>query len=702
MHASSTTERFADISLSPSPSPSPERIQDDRSRHSIPLTHTLTLIPSNVSGLSCSSSSGLVHSRVPQNQGKPSIIDKIFTCRRHRKALYDTEKDPVSQIADSYKWPAMKPWHGWEHVVLGSWFNLLFLLIPASWILMLATDNTHSIVFAFCVLSMIPLVKLHDLATHELSIRLGGSKTGLLNASMSNIVEMVVAITALRKCELRVVQSSLIGSMLSKLLLILGMCFFAGGLRFTEQGFDPTATQIHSSLLSISVGAVLLPAAFHFALTYDTDDEVSSSTPLEKQKQSILKMSRGVAIVLLFIYISYLIFQFWSHSHLYKDDRVNTPQLQSSASAQSNASNAAFRKSQMSPLSKMGQTPNPQSSTSHPYGFQHSVLSQETVAGPEYPGKLYTSRKVNEWNSPYVNKTHSSSDEELDPASRGPYLVSPFATTSQFTLTENNGPNGSTVRLVQIQTNDEQMRRRRSTFSHTPSSYMSDGDSPGTSPVDEVHTPYLPNKGRNVEKEKHSPRRVYGAAPSLAQYSSEPLHADPVEVPIEVPKMSWTLTIMVLLFVTILVAINAEWLVDSMDELSPVISKEWIALILLPAVGSLAECITAVNVSVKDKLTLSVSVAVGSTIQTALFVIPFMVLLGWVMDKPLALLFDPFESVVLYISVHTMGYVVADGRSNWLEGVILVCLYVVVAVSFWFYPGSNFSTNLAVCSTSVF
>ena len=50
-----------------------------------------------------------------------------------------------------------------------------------------------------------------------------------------------------------------------------------------------------------------------------------------------------------------------------------------------------------------------------------------------------------------------------------------------------------------------------------------------------------------------------------------------------------------------------------------------------------------------------------------------MVLLGWVIDKPLALLFDPFEPVVLYISVHTMGYVVADGRSNWLEGMILVC-----------------------------
>ena len=82
-----------------------------------------------------------------------------------------------------------------------------------------------------------------------------------------------------------------------------------------------------------------------------------------------------------------------------------------------------------------------------------------------------------------------------------------------------------------------------------------------------------------------------------------------------------------------------------------------------------------------------------------------MVILGWILDKPLALLFDPFESVVctpyrarlfvsliayfsrqvLYISVHTMGYVVADGKSNWLEGVILVCLLS--------YPLSSFSLS---------
>lgn len=63
-----------------------------------------------------------------------------------------------------------------------------------------------------------------------------------------------------------------------------------------------------------------------------------------------------------------------------------------------------------------------------------------------------------------------------------------------------------------------------------------------------------------------------------------------------------------------LVALNAEWMIDSIDNLSPTISKEWIALILLPTVGSLAECITATSASVKDRLSLSISVAVGSTI----------------------------------------------------------------------------------------
>ncbi|KAI0078827.1 hypothetical protein K474DRAFT_1641003 [Panus rudis PR-1116 ss-1] len=674
---SATSERLADLNHSTSPYSSPER---NANRYSSPVPFPpLSREGTQMSTLSSYSTTNLVeHSESGKKRGS-----RLFSWNWHKEHPNDTEKNGGDDTQRA-RAKSMKPWEGWRLIFFGSWLNFLILLIPASWILKVTAEEQHTLIFISCILAMIPLVKLHDIATRELSIRLGGTKTGLLNASMSNIVEMVVAIIALRKCELRVVQSSLIGSMLSKLLLILGMCFFAGGLRFTEQDFDTTATQIHSSLLSISVGAVLLPAAFHFALTYTSnDDPVAAATSIAEQKQDILRMSHGVAIVLLFIYISYLVFQFWSHSHLYKDSAKASTRLPNSVSTRSLAAKIPVP-GRKSPSSKSALSPN---------GKLGASISTDSLASSEYDSPPQK-------RGPYMYQKHSFSDDSLNTApmqNSNTYLISPFATTSQ--VTNSNGGShiepsppppaaGSTVRLVSStgeESEVELMRRRRPPVRPT----TGDSSSVDVSPVEEVvsfyHYEEIPigrtytqdmkgEPGEQAEAKKETPRE---------------------------PQMSWPLTLFLLTVVTVLVALNAEWLVDSMDGLSPTISKEWIGLILLPAVGSLAECITSVNVSVKDQLTLSISVAVGSTIQTALFVIPFMVVLGWIMDKPLALLFDPFESVVLYISVHTMGYVVADGRSNWLEGVILVCLYIVIAVSFWFYPGSNFSSTLAVCSTSV-
>ena len=87
----------------------------------------------------------------------------------------------------------------------------------------------------------------------------------------------------------------------------------------------------------------------------------------------------------------------------------------------------------------------------------------------------------------------------------------------------------------------------------------------------------------------------------------------------EVPELSLPMTITLLAVVTVLVAVTAEWLVDSIDGLAAGggISKEFIGLILLPIVGNAAEHATAVTVSVKDKLTLSLGVAVGSSIVSS-------------------------------------------------------------------------------------
>jgi len=159
----------------------------------------------------------------------------------------------------------------------------------------------------------------------------------------------------------------------------------------------------------------------------------------------------------------------------------------------------------------------------------------------------------------------------------------------------------------------------------------------------------------------------------------------------EVPQLTAGVALGLLTVVTVLVAVTAEFLVSSIDGLTSTghISEAWVGLILLPIVGNAAEHVTAVTVSYKDKLDLSIGVAVGSSIQIALFVIPVLVLLGWIMGKPLTMLFDPFESIVLFLSVLTVAFCINDGRSNWLEGMILMSLYVILATAFWFYPAST-------------
>ncbi|KAA1467535.1 hypothetical protein DENSPDRAFT_251044 [Dentipellis sp. KUC8613] len=508
-------------------------------------------------------------------------------------------------------------------------------------------ENSHTLVFIFCILAMLPLVKLHELATRELVIRIGGSRTGLLNASMANTVELVVATTALRKCELRVVQSSLIGGMLSKLLLVLGMCFFAGGIRFSEQDFDPTATGIQSSLLSISVGAVLLPAAYHFSLSGGTN---SASN---EQKTDILRMSHGVAIILLFIYIAYLLFQLWSHTHLFQDKKRPNSLLPLKPTkmmhSRSSTGGSNLEKDKSSPIYESGQDASPA-----------SVKSSASLVS------------VNHHRNPYSSG-------------------SPFASASDLSLPMTNASSSSSTTIGFVYSKAAPAPAINSTVK-----LVHDGRHGHTCPATELPS----STGPDFSPERPLPMDEATYIERLEEREAEKEEQAIVHHKVKEPKLSWPLTVGLLVIIAVLVAINAEWLVESMNGLSTeTISKEWIALILLPTVSCIAECVTAINVSVKDQLTLSISVAVGSTIQTALFVIPFMIVLGWILDKPLAMLFDPFESVVLYISVHVMGYVVADGKSNWLEGVILICLYIIIAVSFWFYPGSTFSSTLAVCST---
>ncbi|KAJ3569226.1 hypothetical protein NP233_g5193 [Leucocoprinus birnbaumii] len=399
-----------------------------------------------------------------------------------------------------------------KEVVRYTPLNVLLVFIPVSWALHFTHQNP-TLIFVFSALGLVPLAAILGFGTEQIALKTSASVGGLLNASLGNIVELIIAGVALKDCELELVQSSLLGGLLSNLLLVLGMAFIVGGFRFPQQEFQPMVAQLNSSLMIVAVIALIVPVAFHQYL--------ENYLPNGAELPILLNLSRGSAIILIFIYLCYLFFQFYSHNHLFLEVDTN-----SSISSRSSARSA-----------------------------QSSTIIRPSDA---------------------LSISSSSS-----------------------------------------------------------SSSSSDSD-------DDFHRVRLN-------------------------------------------------TVMALACVGIptgLAYLTAENLVNSLNgllEAYPNVSKEWITLIVIPIISNAAEHVTAVIVASKGKFDLAMSVAVGSCIQIALFVVPILVIVAWGMGKPLTLLFDPLETVVLFFSVLLVKFSVEDGKSHWMSGIALV-FYILIALSFWHFP----------------
>jgi Ca2+:H+ antiporter len=158
------------------------------------------------------------------------------------------------------------------------------------------------------------------------------------------------------------------------------------------------------------------------------------------------------------------------------------------------------------------------------------------------------------------------------------------------------------------------------------------------------------------------------------------------EHPTEKPNLR--LWIGVLLVATVLVAVESELLVATLEEATSKLGLTalFTGVILLPIVGNAAEHATAVTVAMKNKMDLAVSVAVGSSLQIALFVAPVLVLAGWWLGQPMDLDFNPFEVVAVAVAVLITNSISSDGKSNWLEGTLLLAAYVILCLAFYFHP----------------
>lgn len=555
--------------------------------------------------------------------------------------------------------------------------------------------------------------------------------------------------------EIRIVQASLLGSILANLLLILGMAFVLGGLRYREQIYNSTVTQMSACLLSLSVISLLLPTAFHASF--------SSGSEADTQ---VLKVSRGTSVILLLVYALYLVFQLNSHAYMYE----STPQHIIEQESVPGPAAHYFESSDSSDSDS--------SSSSDSDSSGHSVSTAKKIKRAIRKGRSRKQSMVSAEAEKPSNVSSSASPVVESPSETVERTISePTASSSQepvtLQLTEEaaqalqDAQDGKKTRKHKHKSrrkNKDQPRddSEAAAAAGVPASTVTGG---ATNPTDDANTKRVdfavgpdleaqpattrpkpfslrtlrPNLAKNLSQNVFtSPANVANAAPHDEQqhqhhhhhnsrpglrrtqsmpsqdqyYRGQPGSLPPI-VPIivnsrsltpganeeeeEEPEISRTSAVLLLLGSTALVALCAEFMVDAIDGVvsgSSGISEAFIGLILLPIVGNAAEHVTAITVAVKNKMDLAIGVAIGSSIQIAIFVTPLVVILGWIMNKDMSLYFTLFETISMFVSAFIVNFLVLDGRSNYLEGALLCAAYVIIAVAAFFYPDSDEANSI--------
>lgn len=159
----------------------------------------------------------------------------------------------------------------------------------------------------------------------------------------------------------------------------------------------------------------------------------------------------------------------------------------------------------------------------------------------------------------------------------------------------------------------------------------------------------------------------------------------------EPDEVVWSLrnSLLVLVGATAMTAWVSEILVGSVEEAAAAfgMTSVFIGVIVVAVIGNAAEHSTAVMMALKNRMELSMGIAIGSSLQIALFVGPLLVILShFIGSRPMDLLFTPAEVLAVVVSVLITGQIVSDGRSNWLEGVLLLAVYLILAMVFYYLP----------------
>ncbi|KAJ4472995.1 hypothetical protein J3R30DRAFT_3296562 [Lentinula aciculospora] len=411
-------------------------------------------------------------------------------------------------------------WKSIKAIIFSSWLNVLVVFIPLSWVAhFLNHENAEhpkhfypfSVTFSLSLLALIPLEGLIEYGGEQMSLYCGKDLGDLIVVTLSNAVEAVLAIVLFTKCELRLLQSTLVGVTLLHLLFVPGITFIVGGAKLVYQELNPHIAQLNHTLLITGVLAMVLP----FALYTTLQEEVTSSSDVNLLQGKVLMISRGLAVILHYLYI----------------------------------------------LSRI--------------------------------------------------------------------------------------------------------------FLHNP---------PG---------------------DNNSFRALPDAPAAIVEHEQDLLKRE--------PELNPWVCIVLLVVIIGFIAPTTQFLADSVDIVRAEgrIPEEWFGLVLLPLATYSADGLLAMGHFLRSivrhfrgqkiqPLILAKARSIDMAIQFNLFWVPSLVVTGWCNSKPMSLLFDRFEVIVLVGACFLVNYVTADAKTNWAEGATMVAFYIMIALTAWFYASDPEISQLLV------
>jgi len=188
-----------------------------------------------------------------------------------------------------------------------NWLRLMLVFIPLAFVAEFLLHNPL-LIFVFSCLALIPLAGLLGEATEELAIHTGPQIGGLLNATLGNAAELIIAIVALSQGRIDLVKASLTGSIIGNLLLILGASLLLGGLRHGLQKFNIRTAGISAAMMTLAIIGLLVPTLFEILREAQTNSVDVFDTTVDDP--ALAAFSLGVAGVLILLYVLSLVFSF--------------------------------------------------------------------------------------------------------------------------------------------------------------------------------------------------------------------------------------------------------------------------------------------------------------------------------------------------------------------------------------------------------